>query len=272
MKPHARAELDRTKFQPLELSAPTSSSLWKTIGCALLLAAATTANAQEAVSPIELLRQSREQVSSNNLDYALGLAKAAVEADPAFVDGWKQQGRVEMLRGKPAAAIAAFDTVNRLRPGDPDIPVWTIWIMLDAGYVRDAATRIEQRTDAELLKTGDPLVARALTALLHRDFPDDAAKLAARWQKISTNEPSRAAAAVFAQLARGETTSAVAALEKLAPEKTARDLLANAWLRIGRVRAKSGDTAGAKSAFTKALEIWPGWSAAEKELTPPAAK
>lgn len=252
-------------FLPLEISLTTTSSLWKPLLCAAALLGGA-ARAQEAVSPIELVRQSRAQVAVTNLDYALSLAKAAVEADPAFADGWKQQGRVEMLRGKLAAAQSSFATVLTLRPDDADIPVWNLWLLLDAGYSREVASQLQAKSDADLLKLGDSMIARTFTALLTREFTEDAAALATRWGKTSTNEASRTASATLAQLARGETSAAAAALEKTGNSSSARDLLANAWLRVGRVRAKSGDATGAQSAFQQALAIWPGWNAAQKEL------
>lgn len=258
-------------FLPLDIFQTITSNPWKP----LLFAAALlfgTARAQEAASPIELVRQSRAQVAVTNLDYALSLAKAAVEADPAFADAWKQQGRVEMLRGKLTAAQSAFITVLTLRPDDPDIPVWNLWLLLDAGYSREVSSQLQAKEDADLLKLGDSMIARTLAALLTREFTGDAAALATRWGKIATNEASRAAATTLGQLAHGEVSAAAAALEKIGNEQSSRDLLANAWLRVGRVRTKSGDAAGAKAAFQKALEIWPGWSAAQKELEAPAPK
>jgi tetratricopeptide (TPR) repeat protein len=260
-------------FQGLEICGAMASSLWNFFvraAAVVALCAACGARGQEAVSPLEVLRQSRAAVAATNMEFALALAQAAVAADPAFVEGWKQQGRIEMLMGKAGAAYASFTTVLTLRPEDPDVPVWKMWLMLDMGYARDVASQLAAKSDAELIKLGDSLVARAAGALLTRDFNDDAAKLAGRWVKIATNEDSLVAASALVMLATGDTAGAVSALEKI-KTGSAKELSANAWLRIGRVRTKNGDAAGAKTAFEKALEIWPGWSSAVKELAGPVA-
>ena len=78
--------------------------------------------AEEQVSVVNLVHQSRDKVAEHDLDAALSLARDAVKLDPAYADAWKQLGRVLMLRREYPEAITSLETALELKPDDRDTP------------------------------------------------------------------------------------------------------------------------------------------------------
>lgn len=260
------------RVQPLETARRGFSNHWKSRATGALLLACLAGIAQRTpadvtVSAVELVHQSRMRTGAQDLDGALALAQAAVAADPGYFDGWKQQGRVLMLRGEMEKANETFATALRLRPGDVDIPRWQLQWLCDSGQSKEFAHRIAGLPGQLFATLGDAFVARSLGALLDRGDTGEAEMLAKRWAAVATNAEARAAAVAIQAIVQGDLAAAEQRLAGLAAEPSVPSPLpAMAWSQLGAELARREETARALAAMQSALRLRPDWPQARLRL------
>jgi tetratricopeptide (TPR) repeat protein len=190
----------------------------------------TVGFAEERVSVINLVHQSREKVAAQDLDAALKLAREAVSLDPAFADAWKQQGRVLMLRRDYPEAITSLETALELKPGDHEIPAWILNLLLD----------LERSQASQLL---------------------------ARWEGDPTRTGVRLAAPALRHMFDGNLTAAEKSLKAASPAtEGGRNMLALAWTHLGTLQLRGNRAAKAIDAYQEALRLRPDWVPALREL------
>jgi len=185
--------------------------------------------AEEQVSVVNLVHQSRDKVAANDLGAALSLARDAVKLDPAYADAWKQLGRVLMLRREYPEAITSLETALELKQDDQEAPVWILGLLMEL-----------DRTQA--------------------------AQLAERWEKKTTHEGLRQVAPAIRLMVAGNLAGAEKALQGASVQEGAKSVLALAWTRLGNLYLKQRQTVKAIDAFQQALKLQPNWTPALREL------
>jgi tetratricopeptide (TPR) repeat protein len=185
--------------------------------------------AEEQVSVVNLVHQSRDKVAENDLGAALSLARDAVKLDPAYADAWKQLGRVLMLRREYPEAITSLETALELKQDDQDAPVWILGLLMEL-----------DRTQA--------------------------AQLAQRWEQKSTHAGLRLVAPAIRLMVAGNLAGAEKALRGASVQEGAKSVLALAWTRLGNLYLKQHKNAKAIDALQQALNLQPNWTPALREL------
>lgn len=93
--------------------------------CAITASSGTDEEGQP-VSVVQLLKQSRDLAAANDLSRALQFARKATLADPAYGEGWKQLGRIQMLQGNYRDAVSSLKIAGDLKPGDRELQSWLL--------------------------------------------------------------------------------------------------------------------------------------------------
>lgn len=251
----------------IRLRWPKWARMFLTTGIALSLALGGAATAAaEQLSPVQLVHESREALGAGNLDKAHERAQAAVAADPAYADGWKQLGRTQMLRGDHAGALASFRTALDLIPDDPQIRVWMLDVVAGLDDPAALMKALDAATDATIRQRGAQWHADLVYRLLEKGYGDEATRMAARWARVSPGDPTRHAANAIRQLTAGDLGAAERSLLAAPAPGDAAPLIAAGWARLGRLRAAAGQHAGAVAAFEQALRLRPLWQPALRDL------
>jgi len=148
----------------------------------LTMAVARDMSAEETVSVIQLVRQSSDLAASNHLDEALSLAQRAVDADPAYADGWRQLGSVRLLLKNYTEAAEALQKAVSLSPQDGaawrDLG-WALWCTHKHAEALQAFDR------AVMLSSGakrDQLITQVVAALSEAGETRQAVEQWKRWR------------------------------------------------------------------------------------------
>jgi len=222
--------------------------------------------AQQARSPLQLLHESREQLGAGKLDAALASAQAAVDADAALGEGWKQLGRVRMLRGDLAGALQSLTTAGQLLPGDPQIATWRSTVLLELGRFDALIEQVGSRDIAARRAVPEEWYARAAQRMIEKGAAMDAARMAALGAGAHHSPASSAAASALDALAHGNIVSATQRLRESAPTGTPAWLPAVAWYGLGRELQSQNHSAQAATALDRAMALAPEWNAPVREL------
>lgn len=146
----------------------------------LVAALALPAGAQDAVSVIELVRQSQSALAAHRMDDAVSLARQAVNQDPAYGDAWRQLGAVLLRMGSRGEALEAFEAATRLTPDNAAAwrdYGWTLW----AENRRDEAVKAFEQAVALNVPQKEDLAVQVLAALSEQGRTDEALEVFNRW-------------------------------------------------------------------------------------------
>ena len=227
-------------------------------------------------------------------DAARAAVERALELDPELVDGWVNRGRQARAVGDHPAGAEAFGRATELAPARADAWLGRGLAALDLGDLRSARVAIErsrelapENLDAGLAE-GDLLRAEgelAEAADTYRSVLRDNLHHAAGWVKLGNvlyadgergdavfayqraleRDPGLAAAynGLGAALMGADDAAARTALRQAAELDRADP---NPLMNLALLAERSGDTAGARVAWSRALERAPGSPVASARL------
>jgi len=155
-----------------------------------------TDGGSQPVSVVQLLKQSRDRMAANDLGQALQLARMAVAADPAYGEGWKQLGRIQMLQGNYTEAASSFRIALDLKPGDEELQMWLLRSEVSAQLASGRFDEAIERLEKALKSNPDKREIRQMLASIYADRAsrEKGPKLAEMLAKAVSLDPERGGA------------------------------------------------------------------------------
>lgn len=189
---------------------------WLALALALALAAPSAAQTNgggsAGQSVVQLVHESREALGAGDLDRAVRKAAAAVDADPAYAAAWKQQGRVQMLRGDASEALVSLRTALELAPQDSEVRAWVPRVLIALGKYEAAVDMVAALSKAEIERLDPEWLAAAVHRLLIEGASQGASRIAARLAAVTPNEATAGVASALEKAAADDLDAAQQAL------------------------------------------------------------
>jgi tetratricopeptide (TPR) repeat protein len=192
-------------------------------------------------------------VSADQLDLAGGTSGAAYERYLA--------GRQAWLLGDRATALTAFERVAA--GSTPLAKMAHVCALIAAGKLDEARAATAEFPDGS--------VDRAIAELAIADAVHDAAGVLAAFARIEqlSTTPAHLFAAADALERSGRPDEAAATYERLIDHASAWEepiATTRAWSRLGHLRERAGDVAGARTAYAEVLRRWGNATARTPEV------
>ncbi len=217
-------------------------------------------------SVVTLVHDSRESVAKGDLDTALKRATAAIAADPAYADAWKQHGRVLMLRGDLASALKSLEKALQLNKEIVDVPQWVTQVLFDSQQYDGMLRYVESLSPQAAAAHDSAFIASVLARLTQTNQTPLAKPVAALWQQVATSDQGRRAAEAMGQIFAGKLEDAAKTLQAIGKSTADRQLISLAWTLLGADQLASGQTTSASASLQTALEFQPDNRIALREL------
>ncbi|MGH7097674.1 MAG: tetratricopeptide repeat protein [Stellaceae bacterium] len=175
-------------------AAPENSTVWRRLSAVLWTRGERDGAVASAVQAWRLAPDERESarhaaellLRSERLEEAVGILDAIIRADPADAAAWRALSAAEMLRGDPAAVLAAIDEALTLAPEEAEYHLHRAGLLLrlarpaaaaDAcgrAIALDPANAAARRAQfAAFCEAGRTIEALALGGALIHEAPED---------------------------------------------------------------------------------------------------
>jgi len=229
-------------------------------------AAAKSQTVKSGPSVVSLIHDSRRSVAKGDLDTALKRATEAIATDPAYADGWKQHGRVLMLRGDLSGALKSLEKALQLNKDIIEVPQWVTQVLFDSQQY-DGMLRYLQSLSPQVAAAHDSaFIASVLARLTQTNQSSLAKPVASLWNQVATSDQGRRAAEAIGRIFAGQLEIAAKTLQAIPTSSTDVQLISLAWTLLGADQLAAGQTEPAALSLQTALKFQPDNRIALREL------
>jgi tetratricopeptide (TPR) repeat protein len=229
--------------------------------------AARNSQAEKSVpSVVTLVHDSRQSVAKGDLDTALQRASEAITIDPAYADGWKQHGRVLMLRGDLSGALKSLEKALQLDKDIIEVPQWVTQVLFGSQQYEEMLRYLQSLSSPVAAAHDSAFIALILTRLTQTNQAALAKPIAALWQQVATSDEGRRAAEAIGQILAGKLDDGAGILRTIRKSSADDRLISLAWTLLGTDQLASGQTEPAETSLQAALRFQPDNRIALREL------